>query len=279
VAADLNGETPSDQQLAELRQRLAEKQEIGSELLVEQLNQRKESPWSQITNGRPLTQYKLSILLRDFEIKPLWIGSENARKRGYLRSQFNGPWEAYLRAQDTAFSQRTPQQGLQDVQKAQDEPIEPALRSCQGVQPRIYTRTPANPDESARSANSAALAQPAQTANPVQGSSERKHAQAPETPVVAPETTRSPADGFNRSATDFSLRKPPRNDFLAPQKPGNGADPERPASVATLIRLMHATHPEWSEERLAKASGQPVSIVKRTLARKPRHDHSPTGIH
>jgi hypothetical protein len=44
-----------------------------------------------------------------------------------------------------------------------------------------------------------------------------------------------------------------------------------------MIRLMAATHPDWTEERLAKASGQPVSIIKRTLARKPRFN--PVGVH
>jgi hypothetical protein len=77
------------------------------------------------------------------------------------------------------------------------------------------------------------------------------------------------------------LHKPPGNDFPAaaidPRKPGNGADAAPQVSVGTLIRLMAAIHPEWGAERLAKESGQPVSIVKRTLARKPRT--SPAGAH
>jgi hypothetical protein len=79
------------------------KQEIGSELLVEQMNKRKESPWATRENGRPLTQYKLSVLLRDFDNRPGYVGHENDRKRGHRRLQFTESWEAYLRAQDPVF--------------------------------------------------------------------------------------------------------------------------------------------------------------------------------
>jgi hypothetical protein len=47
-----------------------------------------------------------------------------------------------------------------------------------------------------------------------------------------------------------------------------------------MIRLMAATHPDWTEERLAKASGQPVSAVKRVLARTARTpSNPPPGVH
>jgi hypothetical protein len=66
----------------------------------------------------------------------------------------------------------------------------------------------------------------------------------------------------------------------AGQVPGNGADPApvNSGSLAAMIRLMAATHRDWSPERLAKASGQPVSAVKRALGRNPRNGLA-GGIH
>jgi hypothetical protein len=136
------------------RSLLAEKQEISSELLVEQLVRLAECPWPRMESGRPLSQYTLSVLLRDFSIQPVNMGPENARKRGYRRLQFTEAWSAYLRV----FSPRPPNQGSQGSQPGNTQADFNTLRSdfenSQGSQP-----VPAvNPERSACSANSAGLA-------------------------------------------------------------------------------------------------------------------------
>jgi hypothetical protein len=284
VTAKLNGQTPSEPWLSETRQALAREQVIGSELLVEQLNRRKESPWATMENGRALTQHKLARLLRDFDIRPGYVGPENDRKRGYHRLQFTGSWEAYLRAQDGVFSPAPPDQSVQTVQPEDISGDLNALRSdLEGFQ-SVQPAQAAHFAESARSANSAGLAHSAQSAQSDSGLSEKKRAQGPESPAAN--------DISHNQSANFSLQDPIGNDFSAgtttartppsgqPQESGSppqpGPDTAGTASVATMVRLMAATHPEWTDERLAKQSGQPVSVVRRALARKPRN--SPPGV-
>ena len=295
VAAKLNGLTPSEQQLAELRQQLAKDQEIGSGLLVERLVRLAESPWPQMANGRPLSQWTLATLLRNFDIRPMWIGQENARKRGYLRLQFSQAWEVYLRAQNRVFSQAPPNPTAQAVQADEITENFNALRLDSENFQTVQLPDTAQSAKSAGPANPAGLAQSAQSAQSESGVLGEKHRQAPETPSEATEP-------HNRSGRNFSFRSATGNYFapcdvgsLTPHgavpgtagdngtQPtagfGNGAASGKPASVATLIRLIAATHPDWTEVRLAKASGQPISIVRRALARKARPDHTPTGVH
>jgi hypothetical protein len=291
VAAKLNGLTPSEQQLAELRQQLAKDQAIESAQLVEQLLRLAESPWPQMANGRPLSQWTLATLLRNFDIRPMWVGQENARKRGYRRLQFMQAWEVYLRAQNRVFSQDPPNPTVQTVQADEITENFNVLRSDSENFHTVQPPNAAQSAKSARPANPAGLVQSAQSAQSESGVSGEKHAQASDMPS---EATRP----HNQSGTNFSFRSETGNDFaphdadsLTPHDAipgtvgntgtqpaagsGNGAASAKPASVATLIRLIVATHPDWSEERLARASGQPISIIRRTLARKPRPTTAP----
>jgi putative DNA primase/helicase len=256
-----------------------EKQEIESAQLVSQLLLLAESPWGQLDSGRPLTQWRLARMLRNFGIGPHQIGAENSRKRGYQRLQFTEAWAAYppVPFQDPL------NQTVQTVQTAQDPENPPVLRDSQTVQDGSAGQF--EKSASPRASASLALAgQSGQFESGVLGRNIEK---------VPPE-----AKSGNYSGNDFSLHKPQGNDFSAPletppsshlplgngtgeppgtsaAQSGNGAAAPQQVSIGTLIRLLAATHPDWTHERLAKTSGQPVSVVKRTLARTPRS--SPAG--
>lgn len=55
--------------------------------LVESLNAVEEAPWSEFAKGKPLTQYKLSALLKPFRIRPTTVhygvGAERKGAKGY----------------------------------------------------------------------------------------------------------------------------------------------------------------------------------------------------
>jgi hypothetical protein len=150
--------------------------------------------------------------------------------------------------------------------------------------------------ESARPANSVGLAQSAHSAHSESGALEKNTQNLPERPIynaviLNPDGTDS---SFRSGAVQPTHSQGQSGNGTEPLTPGNGTEPPQPAagqvqpgadpapvnpgSIAAMIRLMAAAHPDWSPERLAKASGQPVSIVKRTLARKPRNDLA-GGIH
>ncbi len=69
------------------------------------LNNLSESPWSEINNGKPLTQNKLKTLLRKFgvvsEKRRIGPRSEDRASRGIWRDRLEPLWKAYLRG-DTA---------------------------------------------------------------------------------------------------------------------------------------------------------------------------------
>jgi putative DNA primase/helicase len=240
---------------ADLQQRkplLAEKQELESKLLVSQLLQRQDRPWAQPENGRPLTQWKLATLLRNFGIVPRYVGPEKDRKRGYHRVQFVGAWDAYPEVAEHVFARAPPDQTVQSVQNGGNPPNSAGFRTVQEGQAA----------QSENSEKPAELSQSEQSAQSTEGSTRKTTHETPNKPSA--------------DVTDPDAAQPASR--TAPPQSGNGAaKASQPASVAAMIRLLATLHPDWSTERLAKQSGQPVAAVERALTRKPRSSN--TGVH
>jgi hypothetical protein len=64
--------------------------------LVAALNAHEGAPWSEINNGKPLTQAKLGSLLRDFAIHPKQIKIGGVNRNGFEWSQFETAFNAYF---------------------------------------------------------------------------------------------------------------------------------------------------------------------------------------
>jgi hypothetical protein len=87
--------------------------------LVEALNAREGAPWLEINNGKPLTQAKLSFLLRDFDIHAEQIKIGGVNRNGYRRSQFDAAFRAYFppNAAQLPFQTSTSSTALSDQEK------------------------------------------------------------------------------------------------------------------------------------------------------------------
>jgi hypothetical protein len=57
-----------------------------------------ESPWATYTRGKPITPYRVSLFLREFDIQPErdTDGAHGYGPKGYWRERFVKPWERYL---------------------------------------------------------------------------------------------------------------------------------------------------------------------------------------
>jgi hypothetical protein len=68
-----------------------------------------ESPWATLTRGRPITPYKVSLLLGEFDIHPERAsrGGHAYGPKGYWRARFEKAWAIYLVTPDTSDSPRT----------------------------------------------------------------------------------------------------------------------------------------------------------------------------
>jgi putative DNA primase/helicase len=258
----------------------AEQQEIESKLLVETLVQQQDRPWAQLESGRPMTQWKLAAVLRNFGIVPHNVGPEGTRKRGYHRLQFVSTWEAYPEAAQSIFRGDPPNQTAQTAQNVGTPPDSDGFQTAQ--------EGSAVQSETAR--KTADFSQTVQSVQSESGYPRENYTEPSETPSFGLAVD-------NQSGTDFSLQKAEGNDPQAAQQahgapplppagatapePGNGADAEAAqlGSIAAMVRLLATLHPDWSHERLAKQSGQPVATVKRMLARKPRGSRQPGVVH
>jgi hypothetical protein len=255
-----------DAELAAQPKLKADKQEIESKLLVDRLLEMAESPWARLGNGRPLTQYKLSFLLRSFAISPCNIGPESRRRRGYRRTQFLSAWEAYPPPQ----SPFAPKDGLP---VAEDDP--PVAKGDFG------TSAPQNDYFS--SCTPLQGSQPAQNGgNPpdfgdFQGSQQG--------PAVNPEKDSNPAEIRHSVETVNSgggsqggkkKNRPPS--YPKDARPAVGAS--APDVLTRLIHDLAANHPNWDAGRIARKVGQPVAVIKRMLAtRVPSDDDDDDDNH
>jgi hypothetical protein len=84
--------------LADIRNVLAELHidRVSTLDLLERLRKREDSPWSEIDHGRQLSSYRLSQLLKPFDVRPRDIRFGERVQKGYLRSDFKDACERYL---------------------------------------------------------------------------------------------------------------------------------------------------------------------------------------
>jgi putative DNA primase/helicase len=72
-------------------------EEITSKQLVDQLVSIEGERWAEYgKQQKPITQNALARLIKDFGIRPIDVGLEHARRKGYKRWQFREVFEAYL---------------------------------------------------------------------------------------------------------------------------------------------------------------------------------------
>jgi hypothetical protein len=234
-----------------------EDQEIQSKHLVSRLLAMQESPWEFLENGRPLTQHKLARMLRGFGIKPSNIGPETQRTRGYRRLQFREAWEAYTGAPIHISPLDPLKQSAQTAQIGGNPPVSNHFQSAQEGSAVHFEEAP----------KTAELGQSVQSVHSGLGSYREKT-------LKQPSGSSSAATSYNRDGKDFSLRKAaemaPAAASGAPRKDNGGDRPKPHNNVADLIRQIATDHPDWSEKRLSKQSGQPLAVVEHALANWPR---------
>jgi hypothetical protein len=64
--------------------------------LLRRLSALEESPWSEFDHGRPLSPFRFAKLLKPFGVRPRDIRFDRGVQKGYLRADFEDPWERYL---------------------------------------------------------------------------------------------------------------------------------------------------------------------------------------
>lgn len=69
---------------------------IATATLVDDLNTITDSPWPDLSHGRPLTDRRLSTLLKPFRIRPENIRFDERVRKGYKRESFADAWDRYL---------------------------------------------------------------------------------------------------------------------------------------------------------------------------------------
>jgi Protein of unknown function (DUF3631) len=70
-------------------------EQISSKRLVDELARIEGGPWAQWGNVKPITQNALARLLRPYNVLPVDVGPEHARRKGYKRAQFERLFQAY----------------------------------------------------------------------------------------------------------------------------------------------------------------------------------------
>jgi hypothetical protein len=245
---------------ADLTQRMGlppDKQEIESKQLVDQLLGMAESPWASPESGRPLTQHKLARMLRDFGIAPGMIGPEKRRRKGYRRLWFEEAWAAYPEAPTSVLPASPLNRTSQTSHSGGNQPFSDDLQTSQEGSAVSFddSQKPAEFRRDVRSVSS-------DSGSPRENTEEGSHA-----PSTIPAAR-------NHSGKDFSLQKAAEsaaNPGATLPERGNGGTRARPTDiVAELIRQIAAGHPDWDEDRLSKQCGQPIAVVKRALADRPR---------
>jgi len=69
---------------------------ITSSELASRLAGIETSPWGEIAAGRPITPHRLAKMLAPFGIRPATIRVGHEVSKGYLRADFEAPWQRYL---------------------------------------------------------------------------------------------------------------------------------------------------------------------------------------
>jgi len=95
---EMPDDAPGVKLLADIRDVFTQTQSdrIPTVQLLKHLLARDESPWSEFDRGRPLSAFQLSKLLRPFGVRPRDIRFYPGVQKGYMRNDFEDPWDRYL---------------------------------------------------------------------------------------------------------------------------------------------------------------------------------------
>ena len=88
--------------LAAIQNIMAEREEITSRVIVDELIRIEGGPWTAWGKGRskkPITQNALARLLKPYNIPPVDVGPAQGRRKGYKRVQFEGLFARHLGTQ------------------------------------------------------------------------------------------------------------------------------------------------------------------------------------
>jgi hypothetical protein len=96
---------------------------LSSADLCRQLIALEGARWAELSKGKPITQYRLASLLKDFKIRPHPVGPDH-NVRGYELTDFQNAWRRYL-----------PAPGIQGFQGVQNPGNSSVSEQNQGVQP------------------------------------------------------------------------------------------------------------------------------------------------
>ena len=87
--------TPGVELLAHIREAFVSDDKMWTEVLIQHLVGRDESPWADI-RGKPITDRQLSDRLRQYRVKPRDVKIGGTNRKGYYRADFEDLWKRYL---------------------------------------------------------------------------------------------------------------------------------------------------------------------------------------
>ncbi len=136
VAGELSGGSGvgQPQLLADIHAIFTEKNtdRLPSAMLANALAAIEGSPWSEMKNGRPITQNTLARMLDSYHIKPGSIRLGNETPKGYMRDQFTDAWTRYL-SFDTSIQTATTPQAAEILGTGADSEM-PQGEACGGLE-------------------------------------------------------------------------------------------------------------------------------------------------
>jgi hypothetical protein len=180
---------------------------IGSAELVRRFLALPGSPWGGEDGMRPLTQYRLSRLLRPYGVIPRMIGPNDKRVSGYLWLHLSDACDRYL----NSVSPESPDSGFTPSHFGGNPPVFDDFQDSHlipGVSPENTPETRRNPPK-------------CEGVNPESGNSSKNTASRP---VEVPDTTPQ----HNPDGKNFSVQKSAELPPVAPPEAGNAADSSGP---------------------------------------------------
>ncbi len=103
VGLDDSEDSIGIQLLADIRSVFDQKQtdQLPSATIRGELCQMKDRLWPEYKNGYPITQHQIANLLRSYGIRPKQLWIDNAKTRGYERTDFKDTFTRYLSSSQT----------------------------------------------------------------------------------------------------------------------------------------------------------------------------------
>ena len=121
--------------LTDIRGLIDERPEVSalaSSIIVDRLNNMEERPWPTVTNGKALTQYRLSELLKPYGLKSRKRDAGGSQFRGYSTEDLKIVCTRYL-SEQKPFSTETPDTGVRVEGIPSDQPLTRTPTDMQGV--------------------------------------------------------------------------------------------------------------------------------------------------